>query len=137
MSYAEHLAANRRLAILKLMLEEAGHANDSILELGLRELGHRKGLERAVVRSMMRVLEALDCLTIEIVHDTVMVAHITPRGRLVAAGDLEVDGIASPHNGLCAMGSVNRPSSIDQLPEELRGLKTGKAAWRERGGQYV
>lgn len=100
MTYAESLAANRRLAVLKLLIEDGGHSNESVLELALRELGHRKGLERDVVRQFLRDLEERACITIEMFRDKVMVAHITPRGRLAAAGDVSIDGIASPHNGL-------------------------------------
>jgi hypothetical protein len=100
MSYSKHLAANRRLAMLKLLVEDCGHANDSVLELALRELGHRKELDRAAVRQLMRDLEERACVTIDVVRDTVMVAHLTQRGRLAAAGDISIDGVASPHGGL-------------------------------------
>lgn len=99
-SYVDHLAADQRLEMLKLMLEQAGHGNDRVLESGLRRRGLGAGLEPSSVRALLRDLEARDLVTIELVDSTVMVAHITPRGRLVVAGDLEVDGVASPHNGL-------------------------------------
>lgn len=100
MRYSEHLAANRRLAVLKLLIEDCGHANDSVLEMALREIGHRANLDRAAVRTLMRDLEERACVTIDIVRDIVMVAHITDRGRMAAAGDVSIDGIASPHAGL-------------------------------------
>jgi hypothetical protein len=100
MSYTEHFRANMRLAVLKLLIEDCGHCNESVIELSLRELGFRKGLDRAVVRQLMRDLEERACVTIDLVRDVVMVAHITQRGRLAAAGDVSIDGIASPHAGL-------------------------------------
>jgi DNA-binding MarR family transcriptional regulator len=100
MSYADHLAENRRLAVLKLLVEECGHLNDSVLELALREIGHRKNLDRAAVRQLVKDLEERGCVTVEMVRDVVMVAHITQRGRLAAAGDVSIGGIASPHGGI-------------------------------------
>ncbi|PZO89073.1 MAG: hypothetical protein DI623_11380 [Sphingomonas sanxanigenens] len=96
---ADGILANRRLAILKLLVEDGGHSNESVLELALRELGHRKGLDRAAVRQMMRELEERACVTLQLFRDTVLVAHITDRGRLAAIGDISVAGIASPHIG--------------------------------------
>ena len=98
--YSEHLDSNRRLAILKLLVEECGTSNDSVIELSLRELGHRKELDRAAVRRLVAELEERGCVTSEIVRDVVVVVTITQRGRMAARGDVTIGGIASPHNGL-------------------------------------
>lgn len=100
MSYAEHLDANRRLAILKLLIEECGTSNDSVIELSLRELGHRKNLDRSTVKRLIAELEERACVVTEMVRDVVTVVTITQRGRMAARGDAEIGGIASPFNGL-------------------------------------
>ncbi|RYY25226.1 MAG: hypothetical protein EOP62_14285 [Sphingomonadales bacterium] len=98
--YSEHLDANRRLAILKLLIEDCGTSNDSVLELALREIGHRKELDRTAVRRLVTELEERACVTSEIVRGVVMVVKITQRGRMAAVGDVSIDGIASPFAGL-------------------------------------
>lgn len=99
MSYAELVAADRRLCILRLLLEDGGHGNESVLEKGLEALGHRSGLERSVVRGYLTHLETAGCVTIDYYRDKVMVASITARGVKVARGQVTVDGVAQPSPG--------------------------------------
>ncbi len=100
MSYRSHADANRSLAILKILLEEAGTSNASVIETSLREIGHRAGLDRAAVHRLIACLEERACVTSEMVRDTVMLVTITPRGRMAVRGEVEIDGVASPHLGL-------------------------------------
>lgn len=99
-SYAETVDADRRMKILKLMVEEGGQSNDGSLVTALRMIGDRKYLDQEAVRRLMRDLAERDCITIDMVRDTVMVGRITERGRMAVAGDVSIGGIAPPHNGL-------------------------------------
>jgi hypothetical protein len=90
------MAAERRLAILQLMIEDAGQANERTLFIALRQMGLGVALEQAGVRALIVDLEARMCLTTTLYDDTLLVAKITDRGRLVVAGDLTIDGIAPP-----------------------------------------
>lgn len=99
MSYKALLDADRRLVILRLLLEDGGHGNEAVLEKGLEALGHRAGMERAVVRGYLRDLEAAGCLTIDFYRDRIMVASITERGVKVARGQVVIDSVAQPTPG--------------------------------------
>jgi len=48
----------------------------------------------------MRDLAERDCISTEIVRDTVMVGAITERGRMVVAGDINVSGVEAANRGL-------------------------------------
>ena len=100
MSYADHIAADRRLCILKLLVEDEGHSNESVLETGLIALGHRAGLDREYVRAQLRALEEFGAITVEFYRDRVMVAHITKRGVAAANGRVKIEGVAAPSMGI-------------------------------------
>lgn len=100
MSYASKKADRRRLLILQLMIEDGGRANDGTLLTALREMGESVEMDRAACRQMLRDLSDRDCVSIDMVRDTVMAAAITERGRMAARGDVEIGGIASPFEGL-------------------------------------
>ena len=97
--YADALAANRRLCILKLLVEDRGSSNDSVLEMALKSLGHHAGMDRAYVRDQLRFLETAGCLRIEFFKDQVMVARINDRGAAVASGAIRCEGVAEPSFG--------------------------------------
>lgn len=99
MSYRDLVAADRRLCILRLLLEDGGHGNEGVLEKGLEALGHRAGLERAVVRGYLTDLEKVGAITVDFYRDKIMVASITERGVKVARGQVTVDGVAQPTPG--------------------------------------
>ena len=98
-TYAEEILADRRLVMLRLLLEDEGCANDKVLEVGLRAVGHRVNVDRDYVRDQMAWLNEARCIRIEYAKDRVMVAHLTDRGAAVARGDLRVEGIARPSFG--------------------------------------
>jgi hypothetical protein len=100
MDYAAILAADRRLAILRLLKEGGGEAGESVLEKGLHMLGHRAGCDRDQVRADLRALEDRACLVISLFQDKYMVAKITRRGVSVAEGIVHVEGVARPAMGL-------------------------------------
>lgn len=98
--YAEVLAADRRLALLRLLVESRGEAGESALQKGLQLLGHRVGVTRDVVRAELRELAERSCLELSYFQgDKVMIATLTNRGYDAAAGDIEVDGVAQPTRG--------------------------------------
>jgi hypothetical protein len=98
-SYADFVAARRRREILKLLAEDAGHASERVLYVGLLSLGERTGVDPDYVRAQLVALKAKDCITTEMVRDDVMVAHITARGAAVLRGQITVDGVAAPDLG--------------------------------------
>lgn len=99
MSYSELLEADRRLFILRLLVDVGGSANDSVIQDGLKAGGHRRGVTREVVRAELRFLEGAGCADLEWFNTDVLVASITRRGVDVASGDVQVDGIKRPSIG--------------------------------------
>lgn len=97
--FAEALAEDRRLAELKLLIEAAGEANESVLEQGLAMLGHTAELTRENVRADLRFLEDRGLVRLAYFNDRIIVAHITRRGVEVAEGKRVVDGIKRPSIG--------------------------------------
>lgn len=97
--YAEILAADRRLAILRLLTEAGGQAGESVIEKGLHLLGHRAGVDRDQVRRDLRDLADAACVETEIFADKVMIAHITRRGVSASNGVITVEGVARPAMG--------------------------------------
>lgn len=94
--FAQVLAADRRLAILRLLVEARGEAGESSLEKGLHMWGFRTHLTREVVRRDLEELAELRCLRIELVAGKTMIATITDHGRAAARGAIDVPGVSSP-----------------------------------------
>ena len=100
LSYAEMIKADRRLCVLRLLVEARGISNESVLQKALEALGHQAGLDRDYVRQqLLRFLEEAGCIRIEFYNDRVMVAHLTERGSSVAAGRIRCEGVAEPSFG--------------------------------------
>lgn len=99
MSYAEHLAANRRLCILQNLVEDGGHGSETAIEQLLLAQGHHAGMTREHVRSLLKSLADVDAVTIDYFRDRLMVAHVTERGVAIAAGRITVDGVEPPPIG--------------------------------------
>lgn len=99
-SAAADRAERRRLMILQLMVEDGGQANENSLLTAMRAMGETMDMSQDACRALMRDLAARDCLSIDMVRDTVMVGRITERGRMAVSGDAEVGGVASPYKGL-------------------------------------
>ncbi|WP_448660317.1 hypothetical protein ACPVPU_07345 [Sphingomonas sp. CJ99] len=100
MTYASEVASRRRLQLLQLIIQDGGQANDGSLLTAMRSIGERQAMDQAALRQLLRDLEQRDCLTLDMIRDTVMVARVTERGRMVAAGDTEVGGVHNPLMGL-------------------------------------
>jgi hypothetical protein len=98
-TFAESLAEDRRLAILTLLIEAEGEANESVLQTGLAMLGHSRELTRDNVRLDMQFLGDRGLVTLEWYGDKVCVARIARRGVEVAEGKVRVDGVKKPALG--------------------------------------
>lgn len=99
-SYAEVLAADRRLVILRLLVEARGESGESALEKGLHMLGHRTGVTRDSLRADLRWLADCDLVVTEFYQGRVMIAKITRRGVACASGHIKVEGVAEPSIGV-------------------------------------
>ncbi len=99
MSYAEHLAANRRLAILQNLIDDQGHGSETAVEQTLLAQGHHAGLTREAVRQLLKDLTEVGAVEIDWFRDRLMVAHITERGVAIAQGRITVDGVEKPPIG--------------------------------------
>lgn len=98
MKYSEHLAENRRLALLKLLVESGGSANEGLIYRGIQALGFAKATPE-LVRADLDWLRERGLVTHEWFDDRVLVATITSRGVNVAEGKETVDGVAAPRIG--------------------------------------
>ncbi|MDP1962402.1 MAG: hypothetical protein Q8K93_09395 [Reyranella sp.] len=97
--FASFLAEDRRLVILKLLVEAGGGASESVIEKGLRAMGHRVGVDRDAVRADFTFLVDAGCIEAEWPTDRVQVAAITRRGVACAEGRIAIDGVAEPSMG--------------------------------------
>ena len=102
MSFAAVNAASRRLAILRVLTENEGSANESVLRTMLEALGFRGRL--ATVEAVREDLELL-CQAGLIVQDwymgKVLIGTITKRGVAYLARQVEpIDGIEYPSMGV-------------------------------------
>ncbi|MCY1306801.1 hypothetical protein D9M70_566830 [compost metagenome] len=94
--YADFLSQDRRLVILRILVEMPGYrANSSVLHTVLQDWGHEP--TRDQVKSELRWLEEQRLVTLDEVSDgAVLLAKITERGADVAAGRARVDGVKRP-----------------------------------------
>lgn len=99
MSYADHLAANRRLCILQNLIADEGHGSETAIEQTLRAQGHHADMSREHVRDLLKDLRDCDAVTIDYFRDVLMVAHITERGVAIAEGRITVDAVEKPPIG--------------------------------------
>lgn len=95
MKYEEDLKANRRLCILKLLLEDEGHSNISIIDMGMKALGHRVGVDRAYIADQLAHLAEQKCVVLEEVKG-VTIVELTETGANVARGFAKAEGVARP-----------------------------------------
>lgn len=97
--FAEHLAADRRLVILRLLIEGNGELGESSIEHGLLMLGHRAGVDRDYVLGELDNLKILGLVEVEQFNGRVTVAAITKKGVAVAEGRVQVEGVKKPSLG--------------------------------------
>ncbi|OSQ45550.1 hypothetical protein [Thalassospira sp. MCCC 1A01428] len=98
MSYRDFVAEKRRLTILRYLAEENGYsANDSVMHSVVEHFGF--GCSRDMVRGDYAWLRDMGMVTVDEISTTVHAATITQRGLDVAAGRVQVAGIARPGPG--------------------------------------
>lgn len=96
MSYKSIITADMRLAILRLLEQDADYAhNEYVLQRALEQLGHSISADR--LRTELRWLEEQQLITID--GGSVCVAKLTNRGADAALGRARIDGIARPRPG--------------------------------------
>lgn len=93
-SFAERLTEDRRLVLLRILLEQnARRANSSVLTTAMDHYGH--AITRDYTRTQLRWLEEQGLVELEDVGP-VLVATLTERGAESARGLAVVDGVARP-----------------------------------------
>jgi len=93
MMFAELIAKDMRLVILRSMVEDGNSLNESMLQSVLEMFGHTVSRDR--VRTEMRWLEEQGLIRVEDVHG-VLVGRLTGRGADVAEGRCRIDGVKAP-----------------------------------------
>jgi len=93
MMFAELIAKDMRLVILRSMVEDGNSLNESMLQSVLEMFGHTVSRDR--VRTEMRWLEEQGLIRVEDVHG-VLVGRLTGRGADVAEGRSRIDGVKAP-----------------------------------------
>lgn len=99
MSWTDHLAADRRLVILRVLREAPAYsANDSVLHSAAEAMGHR--ISRDVVRTDMSWLSEQGLIRLETLPvaggRSVYVGALQERGLDVAEGRARVPGVKAP-----------------------------------------
>jgi Fe2+ or Zn2+ uptake regulation protein len=93
MSLRDLLEEDRRLVILRSLVEIGGEANESILNDCLDAYGHR--VSRDQVRTLITWLAEQGLIIVETVG-SYMVASLTGRGQDAAEGRATVPGVKKP-----------------------------------------
>lgn len=92
--FANHLAQDRRLVILRVLLESAGYtANEYLLHSMVERLGHVVSADR--IRTDLSWLKEQDLLAVDDVAG-VFIAKLLARGEDVARGRTVVPGVKRP-----------------------------------------
>jgi hypothetical protein len=94
-SFAEEIAENRRICILRI-LEVAPEyaANDSVMQTALERFGFPESRDQ--VRTDMAWLAEQALVTVDRLAEHVWVARLTTRGGDVAKGRVTVPGVKRP-----------------------------------------
>lgn len=95
--FANHLTEDRRLVILRVLMESAGYtANEYLLHSMAERLGHVVSADR--IRTDLTWLQEQDLLTTDEVAG-VLIAKLAARGEDVARGRAVVPGVKRPRAG--------------------------------------
>lgn len=97
MSFADELAADRRLVILRALSEDVsgGTANENVLALALRAFGHQVG--RDIVRADLQFLREHQLIALEKVggmRTEIWIGKLLAAGEEVAYGKTRHPGVA-------------------------------------------
>jgi DNA-binding transcriptional ArsR family regulator len=94
MSYADHVAADVRLCILRILEEDSGYdLNEHVLSISVATFGH--SLSRDYLRGELAWLAEQGLVTVTDVSG-VHVARLTARGADAALGRARIPGVARP-----------------------------------------
>jgi len=97
MAYADLLAEDRRLSILRLLdASPSGTGNEALLHAALPDFGHSPSSDQ--IRVDLAWLAEQGLATTRSAHDLV-VATLTPRGQDAAQGRAVVPGVKRPRPG--------------------------------------
>lgn len=100
-SFAETTAASRRLALLRLLVEAEGRANESVLKTALGALGFTGRMLGDGVRADLKFLADRDLVVTELVLDKIMIGTITKRGVGYLVREVPpIEGIDYPSLGV-------------------------------------
>lgn len=97
MAMQQILEEDRRLVILRSLLDAGGSANDSILQDCLDAYSHR--VSRDVVKTQMYWLSEQGLITVEKLGGC-MIAKLTSHGQDVAEGRAGCPGVKKPRIGV-------------------------------------
>ena len=94
MTYQDLVTEDQRLAVLRLLAEDAGYShNDSVLQTALDAIGH--AISRDAVRTLLAWLDEQGLVTVEAI-ESIRVATLSRRGLDVAQGRAVVPGVKRP-----------------------------------------
>ena len=92
--FSSHLAEDRLLVILRVLLQSAGYtANEYLLHSMVERLGHIVSADR--IRTDLTILKEKDLIAVDDVAG-VLIAKLLSRGEDVARGRLVVPGVKRP-----------------------------------------
>ena len=98
MNYSETVAAERRLAILRLIRDGGGSANANSLYNAALAIGYPL-TTRDDIHTDLDVLGERGCVTKDLFQGKIVVASLTDLGRDVADGKREVEGVKAGEPG--------------------------------------
>jgi len=99
MSFPTYIEASRRLALLRLLVENGGGANESVLKTGLMALRFQ-GPTAGDTRADLLFLEERGLVKTDYYLDRVFLADITRRGLAYLARELPaIEGVEYPDMG--------------------------------------
>jgi hypothetical protein len=95
MNFAEHLTADRRLVLLRMLAEQIAYkANSTVLTHRIDQLGH--AMSRDQVKTQLYWLAEQDLVSLDEPVPGVLVATLTARGMEVAKGYVVAPGVSRP-----------------------------------------
>ena len=98
MSYREHMAAERRLAILRLIRDGGGSANRNSLYNAAIAIGYPL-TTRDDILADIELLSERGCVTKDMFQGKILVATLTDLGRDVADGKRQVEDVRASEPG--------------------------------------
>jgi Fe2+ or Zn2+ uptake regulation protein len=99
MTYAEIVAAERRLRVLQFLVRLRGHATETEIYAALDRLRVDPRLTEDAVRADLRWLDKEGLIVMERVDAGLFAATITKLGKQAEAGKIDVEGVKAPDFG--------------------------------------